>query len=922
MELAPRLLVFSFLSASAIAQSVFSTDFEQGLPAAIQPGAAAIVGVQGFAGLGPAGRAFSGSFLRSPGGNTVTLSLVGLPAHDTLELDFLLAAIDSLDGAWLVPPGDWFAVKVDGAVVFREAFANAGATNVQTYAPPAGVQLARNVDLGFQGPGVPFLDSAYDLGADPLFRAIPHSATTATIEFVFEGLTGVLTDESWAIDGLDVRVSTSAEGTAAAFGASCGPRLTATSTPQVGGVVWFRMDSLPAGSLAAFGAFGLARGALGAYALPIPLDGYGLPGCWLLLDPSVMPSFPYMLAGTSATAFLVVPNDPGLLGVQFLQQGWVVSPSANPVGITTSNALAVRVGPRHTMLEEDFATDAGLDPNVSGGLWQNGAHSARLGGDGRHGSFDPALGGPTAAEYTWDTTAVTIPGSLTPSGLPFVVTDGRFQFTDFTLPAGITLNFVGPVPPQILVRGKVEVLGTIRLNGAAMTTFNGRGIVTTPAPYVNGQPGGVAGAGGGRGGNGGNECQGTGPIILNGVIVTNGQNGEDVRLPAGHAYAMSSVNTGGRGSGMNPPTGIAAPNTPAISTVYRAYFAPGGSGGGFTLAGGTSTVTPITNLQVGAVPPAGVAFPLFPFPPVSAPAGYTSLNHFLVGGSGGGGGGTHAFGTFTIGASDVYIAGAGGSGGGGALALRAGNDLTVAAGASLQAKGGAGVLIRGNDSNSTTNVYWGVTSPGGGGSGGSFLLQSARDLSVLGGIDTSGGDGSRTGQVFIAQINVTSHAGAGSPGFYRLEAAGNLTVGAATMVPAYTAAQNAGALTDRDDASGCRSTWRPSGLLAAQWQRYELDVDTDGDGVVDVTYTDSGAPGTLVANDPNGPVEIHFQGAQFAPGASSPTPGTFGPWRAGIGTAAVPGIALDGADGFRFELLFHTASHPNCVVKALRVHAN
>lgn len=571
---------------------------------------------------------------------------------------------------------------------------------------------------------------------------------------------------------------------------------------------------------------------------------------------------------------------------------------------------------------ETFASGANMDPDVSGGVWSNGAHPGQIGGDGRHGHFDPALGGLPSADYTWDTTSVTIPASLTPSGQAIQVTDGKFYFTDFTLPAGTTINFVGPVPPQIYVRGRANVQGTIKLNGAAMTTFNGRGATTTTAPFQPGQAGGIPGAGGGRGGAGGNECQGGGPIIVNGVTLTNGQNGEDVKLLAGHAYAVNAVNTGGRGSGMNPPTGIAAPNTPALTTIYRAYFAPGGSGGGYTNAGGLPSVTAITNLQVGTAPAAGSAFSLFPYPPVSPPSGYSSLNHFVVGGSGGGGGGTHAFGTLTIGASDVYIAGAGGSGGGGALALRSGGDLSVGSTASLQAKGGAGVLIRGNDATATTNVNWGVTSPGGGGSGGSFLLQSGANLTMLGGIDTSGGDGSRTGQIFTAAFNVTSAAGAGSPGFYRLESLGNLTVGSATKIPAYNASLNAGTLTDHDSLSGCLSLWRTTNLIfPPQWIRYELDVDTDGDGVTDVTYTDSGAAGTQVANDPLGPVTIRFQGGQIAQGETTPTEGTVGAWRYGIGAGAVPGIGLDSATGFRFEMTFNTGTYPNCVVKELRVFA-
>jgi len=578
------------------------------------------------------------------------------------------------------------------------------------------------------------------------------------------------------------------------------------------------------------------------------------------------------------------------------------------------------------LFAEGFASAANLNAEISSGTWGlgpagPGAYPGTIGGDGRHGSFDPTVGITVSnTEYTWDTTLVTIPASKSLTGLEYIVQDGKFYFTDFRLAPGVTLNFIGPVPPQIYVRGKATVEGSIRLNGAAMTTFNGRGVTSGNAPYITGQSGGTPGAGGGRGGKGGDECQGTGPLG------SNGSNGEDVKLLAGHAYLAQALDTGGRGSLMNPPTGIAAPNTPVLGTVYRAYFSPGGGGGGNWQAGGVAAVTMIQNLQVGAVAVGGLRFPVLPYP-VSPPPGYSSLNHFLVGGSGGGGGGSHAFGTFTI-TGDTYIAGAGGSGGGGALALRAGSDLYVASTASLQSKGGAGVLIRGHNNVSTSNVDWGVTSPGGGGSGGSFLLQCGATLNMLGVIDTGGSSGSSTGQIFVVAYNVSSTAGAGAPGYYRLEtlppsAGGVLNLGSGANVPVYNPADNSGTLNDRDTYTGCTSTWRSSNLIfPPQWLHYELEVDTDGNGTTDVTYTDTGAPGTQVANNPNtDPVVVKFQGAQMAQSSTEPLPGTIGQWRDGIGAGAVPGIGLDSALGFRFMLTFNRGLFPNCVVKALRVHA-
>lgn len=216
------LLLFAGLVGGVSAQTtVFSTDFDGGsIPAEISPGTAMLAGVQGYAGLGPPGNQFAGNFLRSETANTVTLQLNGLPAHTSLNVLFLFAAIDSLDGTGVFPAGDFFDVSVDGVTFFSESFANATESQIQSYVPPPNVELARRVDLGFSTGGF-FLDSAYNLGADPVFSNIPHSASSATITFVIRG-EGVqsLNDESWAMDNLVVQV------------AGGGPGPTPTSTPS------------------------------------------------------------------------------------------------------------------------------------------------------------------------------------------------------------------------------------------------------------------------------------------------------------------------------------------------------------------------------------------------------------------------------------------------------------------------------------------------------------------------------------------------------------------------------------------------------------------------------------------------------------------------------------------------------------------
>ncbi len=97
----------------------------------------------------------------------------------------------------------------DGATLFSESFANALPNQIQSYVPPPGVELARHVDLGFEGPGSFFTDSAYNLGADPRFANFAHTGSTAIIEFfIFGQGNQPLNDESWAMDNLSVSVTT------------------------------------------------------------------------------------------------------------------------------------------------------------------------------------------------------------------------------------------------------------------------------------------------------------------------------------------------------------------------------------------------------------------------------------------------------------------------------------------------------------------------------------------------------------------------------------------------------------------------------------------------------------------------------------------------------------------------------------------
>jgi hypothetical protein len=337
------LAVVSLAAAAAAQTTVFSCDFESStLPPQIAPGSAMREGVQGFAGLGPAAAPFAGSFLRSETGNTVTLTLTNLPPHNAIQLDMLFAAIDSLDGTGSYPAGDFFTIEIDGNTFFRESFANATGNQLQSYVPPAGVELARRVDLGFAGPGSFYTDSAYWLGGDPSFGAIGHTSPTLTIAMRIEG-EGIqsLNDESWAVDNLTVRVFTAANpGTVVAYGQGCGPSLSVFGAPRIGTTMPIHGANLPAGAVLAGFAIGLSD--LGG--VPVSLAPLGAPGCFLLHDAAVSAGIAMAIQGAAADFAWPIPMLPAAVGLQVQLQMWVVAPNTNALNIVTSNGLRVTFG--------------------------------------------------------------------------------------------------------------------------------------------------------------------------------------------------------------------------------------------------------------------------------------------------------------------------------------------------------------------------------------------------------------------------------------------------------------------------------------------------------------------------------------------------------------------------------------------------
>jgi hypothetical protein len=307
------------------------------------------------------------------------------------------------------------------------------------------------------------------------------------------------------------------------------------------------------GSFMTFTLLGFSHTTFSGLPLPAPIP-IGSLGCLLRVEPAIVN---FVGIGLPAQLQLTLPNETSLLGQRYDAQALQFDPTGV---LDTTNGLEVQIGlpPAVNALVETFATALNRDPLASGDVWASGSVSpVALGGDGRHGSFDHTHGmlNPSG-EFEFDNDNFVVPAERSLTGQSYVITDGKYYFTDFVVPDGVKVRFTGSVPAQIFARGQADIRGTIDVSGAEMpfwipqapipaagqhvSNFDSRG----PSIFQNGQPGGAPGCGGGRGGDGANECHSTGPDIVVGFPPPyDGKVGQDVRVSVGHAYGSSALGT-------------------------------------------------------------------------------------------------------------------------------------------------------------------------------------------------------------------------------------------------------------------------------------------------------------------------------------------------------------------------------------------
>lgn len=131
------------------------------------------------------------------------------------------------------------------------------------------------------------------------------------------------------------------------FGTGCAgsggvPSQSVFGEPRLGGVLTFFLANGPANGTALLN-LGFSDQRWGGIALPFDLAPFGAGGCVLLAD--MVEAFPARIDSAGfAEVNVRVPAAPGLVGLDVFTQFVLPDPAANAFGLTTSDAVAVRIG--------------------------------------------------------------------------------------------------------------------------------------------------------------------------------------------------------------------------------------------------------------------------------------------------------------------------------------------------------------------------------------------------------------------------------------------------------------------------------------------------------------------------------------------------------------------------------------------------
>lgn len=132
------------------------------------------------------------------------------------------------------------------------------------------------------------------------------------------------------------------------YGVACGsPALRAVEDPAarpvLGGTLGVDVTDVPAGL--AFMCLGWSNRIALQFALPLPMAGFGLPGCWLLQSDDAI-TLPCLTTGATTARFsMAIPSHPTFVGLRFFVQPWAPAPGVfSPIDAVVGNAVAATIG--------------------------------------------------------------------------------------------------------------------------------------------------------------------------------------------------------------------------------------------------------------------------------------------------------------------------------------------------------------------------------------------------------------------------------------------------------------------------------------------------------------------------------------------------------------------------------------------------
>jgi hypothetical protein len=196
--LTASLLATGVRPAVAQSQIAYANEFSQGAGGGTVAGGVSATWSSGAIDVAPSGR--YGPFLGQFGNNAVTLTLTGLPAHNSVIVSFKLFIIRTWDGNDTQTGPDFWEFGVSGGPGFlRTTFSNNPPFQRQSYPGqypssfPARTGALENNTLGYG-------DAVYAIG-----RTFAHRGSSLTLYFAGSHLQG-LSDESWGLDDVSVAV--------------------------------------------------------------------------------------------------------------------------------------------------------------------------------------------------------------------------------------------------------------------------------------------------------------------------------------------------------------------------------------------------------------------------------------------------------------------------------------------------------------------------------------------------------------------------------------------------------------------------------------------------------------------------------------------------------------------------------------------